>query len=815
MGWEQGTGNSGLEQLTGIGIPDGGASRIVCAAFAAFRTVDSLAGSKETVMGERATRSRSVRRGGLIGAAIAACIAGTAIYTAGEGLAASHWARITGPDSALLQRMFDVEDARATDSASFATLNEGLRSADAETRRIAARAFGRMERAAGLGAVRSVLDDPSPAVRAEAVNAIAQIVGGETRRARTASDSTAAERAVIAAVGILTGMIGHESDLDVRGVILRSAARFPYRTASAAVSGLSSVVTAAGAPTARPGVAQSYFARAYSLDALLRRNPALRTDATVIAAVSALDGASSAQGDSGPRAWTREARVLRASARGRILSIAQPDPNAIASIQRGFVRDFADPDAQVRRQTIALIPTATALGDSVRTRLVDAALRDPSFHVRVEAVRAYARRPNASCPPLVAATRDANPHVALTAIDAIPSVAECRDASTSANRLAELARSIPAREPSRVAGRGSWHAGAHAIVSLARLAPEKARPILGTLVTHPTWQVRMYAATAAGALGDTAGLARLAADQADNVRDAAINSLLTLVQPSAANVAPRVNRTAWADSIFTAQLARRDYQLVLNAARALERAAPSPRVRDALFASLERITAERSETSRDPRMEILDRIESAAGADQSSRLRPYLSDFDSAVAERAAAILTTWGVSGVVASPRAAPPLPVSLRELAVLRDARVRITMQPRSGGGSFELRLFPDEAPATIARFVSLARRGYYNGLTFHRMATNFVIQGGSPGANEYVGHDRFMRDELGLRSHARGTLGISTRGRDTGDAQIFVNLVDNFRLDHDYTVFAEVVRGLDVVDGILEGDVIARVEVVTGRR
>jgi cyclophilin family peptidyl-prolyl cis-trans isomerase len=123
----------------------------------------------------------------------------------------------------------------------------------------------------------------------------------------------------------------------------------------------------------------------------------------------------------------------------------------------------------------------------------------------------------------------------------------------------------------------------------------------------------------------------------------------------------------------------------------------------------------------------------------------------------------------------------------------------------------LFGDEAPATIARFVRLARQGAYNGLTFHRVVPNFVIQGGSPGANEYMGDGPFMRDEVGLRTHARGTLGISTRGRDTGDAQIFVNVADNPRLDHNYTVFAEVTTGMDVVDGILEGDVIERVDVL----
>lgn len=92
---------------------------------------------------------------------------------------------------------------------------------------------------------------------------------------------------------------------------------------------------------------------------------------------------------------------------------------------------------------------------------------------------------------------------------------------------------------------------------------------------------------------------------------------------------------------------------------------------------------------------------------------------------------------------------------------------------------------------------------------MAPNFVIQGGSPGANEFAGAPRYLRDEVGL--HKRGTVGISTRGRDTGDAQFFVNLVDSPRLDHQYTVFGTVTSGMETVDAILEGDVIERIELV----
>jgi len=87
--------------------------------------------------------------------------------------------------------------------------------------------------------------------------------------------------------------------------------------------------------------------------------------------------------------------------------------------------------------------------------------------------------------------------------------------------------------------------------------------------------------------------------------------------------------------------------------------------------------------------------------------------------------------------------------------------------------------------------------------------VVQGGSPRANEYGGHGAYTRDELGLRVQTRGTVGVSTRGRDTGDGQIYVNLIDNVRLDHDYTLLGIVVSGMDVVDRVLEGDVIEAAE------
>jgi cyclophilin family peptidyl-prolyl cis-trans isomerase len=159
--------------------------------------------------------------------------------------------------------------------------------------------------------------------------------------------------------------------------------------------------------------------------------------------------------------------------------------------------------------------------------------------------------------------------------------------------------------------------------------------------------------------------------------------------------------------------------------------------------------------------------------------------------------------TAAVPTPLAEPPVPTAL-QLRDIHGATIEM-----ADGGVIELRLFPFDAPTNSWRFARLARAGWFDGLTFHRVVPFFVVQGGSPLANEYVGDGPFTRDELGLENR-RGTVGVSTRGRDTGDGQLYVNTVDNVRLDHDYTVFAEVVRGMDVVDRMQEGARIRRVTV-----
>ena len=309
----------------------------------------------------------------------------------------------------------------------------------------------------------------------------------------------------------------------------------------------------------------------------------------------------------------------------------------------------------------------------------------------------------------------------------------------------------------------SWHAGAHAAVALARIAPEQARARLGGLAAHPDWHVRVYAARAAAVLTDTAHLRALARDRDGNVQEAAIDALAKLVGHGA-------------DDVYLAALNGHEPQAVRAAALALKDS-PVPGARAAANAAFERWVRRASESERDVRVALLEAAGRPAGDD-----RPPLPAFD----------------------------LPPDAVALALGQDVRVRVTMSPEAGGGSFVVRLRGDVAPMMAGRVLALVREGYYDGGNWHRVEPDFVIQGGGPGANEYVGHARYLRDELGTVAHPRGTVAMSTRGHDTGDAQWFINLRDNPRLLRDYTVFAEVVEGIGVVDGILEGDVVASMRV-----
>lgn len=415
---------------------------------------------------------------------------------------------------------------------------------------------------------------------------------------------------------------------------------------------------------------------------------------------------------------------------------------------------------------------------------------DPAWRLRYRALTA-----RSDCATLRAAMADSAWAVRLRALDLVGR--DCASDAVIMRTVKEWAGSPPPTSQRRRGG-VSWHPAAHAIVALARMAPAEARVVLPLALSTPVPWTRAYAARAAGILRDTAALKHLAGDANNNVKEAGIDALSSVAGHAG-------------DDEFLAALGASGYQAVRAAARALK---GSPRSGDVAMAALttaRRLRADSSETSRDARMAVMELLGEFATAGQVPDLIPLATDFDCTVANTAASIVRKLRATAV---PHCTP-LPIALApdaaSLALGAAVRIRVTLADSSGGGSFVVHLRGDVAPIMAARILALARSGYYNGLTWHRVEPDFVVQGGGLGANEYMGNPRFMRDELGTVPHVRGTVGMSTRGPDTGDAQWFFNLRENRRLDRDYTVFAEVVEGIDVIDGIVEGDVIARMDVL----
>jgi len=662
-----------------------------------------------------------------------------------------------------------AEDRRAPTAHDVATIRAGLRSRDLDTARVAVRALGRLERPELITDIIPLLKSPLPEIRAEAANAVAQAAQGlkysaATRTAavrRTGGVKTStAPTAVDTAASALAARLGLEAEASVRGALCQAIGRLPYTTAEQAAHAEATLLEALAhedSTDGRLGVAQGFE----SLVRITQKFAAPSADAvgrlTDLASGSATNGA---------------ARIRRLALEALITADAVSD--ALVA------RAAADPDAQLRRLAVRATTTPRRKSDGdVSDRVLKKALADTASTVRMEALRAVTIRNKGmepACAAAAAAVGDHDPQVALVALDQL---APC---SSSADAIAALEQA--AADISRAGVRPpTWHRPAHAIVALAGAAPDRARAVLGSFVASPIWQVRMYAARAAAALNDRAALEKLADDADDNVCEAAIGGLSKVAGHGA-------------DAIYRAALGRHGYQAIREAALALTYTHASsdghdaagdgqkagtvpPEIIAALKSRLEQLNAEGHDNSRDARAAIVDALDSyGVRVDRLKPVRDAALDSD------------------------------LTAEELRRLSSARARVTMR---GLGVFELALFTSQAPATVVRFAHLADEGYYNGLTFHRVVPNFVIQGGSPGANEYVGDARYMRDEVGLWPHVRGAVGISTRGRDTGDAQIFIDLVDNPRLDHEYTVFAQVLSGMDVVDRVLEGDVIEKVEIV----
>ncbi|WP_094227904.1 peptidylprolyl isomerase [Methanolobus psychrotolerans] len=131
----------------------------------------------------------------------------------------------------------------------------------------------------------------------------------------------------------------------------------------------------------------------------------------------------------------------------------------------------------------------------------------------------------------------------------------------------------------------------------------------------------------------------------------------------------------------------------------------------------------------------------------------------------------------------------------------------------GNIVLELFEKDAPKTVANFEKLIKEGFYDGLTFHRVLPNFVIQGGCPKGNGTGGPGYSIKCETkgNPRKHGKGALSMAHAGKDTGGSQFFITHSPQPHLDGVHTVFGQVIEGMEVVNRIKAKDVMRKVTIV----
>lgn len=135
------------------------------------------------------------------------------------------------------------------------------------------------------------------------------------------------------------------------------------------------------------------------------------------------------------------------------------------------------------------------------------------------------------------------------------------------------------------------------------------------------------------------------------------------------------------------------------------------------------------------------------------------------------------------------------------------------KTNKGDIEGTLFASKAPVTVANYLNLAKRGYYDGITFHRVIPNFMIQGGDPTGTGAGGPGYTFEDEVktGLKHDKPGIFSMANRGPATNGSQFFITHLPTPHLDGKHTVFGEVTKGQDVVNAITQGDKIVGIEIL----
>jgi HEAT repeat protein/cyclophilin family peptidyl-prolyl cis-trans isomerase len=432
-----------------------------------------------------------------------------------------------------------------------------------------------------------------------------------------------------------------------------------------------------------------------------------------------------------------------------------------------------------------------ALKDRAALPVLAPLLSGGERNVLIETVRALGRIGDpASATPLLKIIGDAaaDPQVRLEAVSAIGSLHAPEVGDALLDVLADPSPPV----------RGA------ALRSLAAFDAENFIFVLSGLDPDPHWSVRAALATVLGTLPLDNALPRLEAlmnDSDQRVIPSVIASLVKLKTPSAPALLidklkadDPVVRAAAADGLgelkpangaaALAEAYRFGQRDAMYNARAAALAAITKYGAAAATPVLRAAFADKDWAVRVRAVRLLKQLDAAAGADADAQIRPA----------------PTTVAADVYAAPRLVSP---SVSTQAYLDTDR-----------GTIQIELAVIDAPLTVENFITLARKGYFNGLSVHRVVPDFVVQDGDPRGDGEGGPGYSIRDELNERPYLRGTVGMALDPwPDTGGSQYFIVHSPQPHLDAKYTVFGRVIAGMDVVDKIQQGDVIRFVRIWDG--
>jgi len=458
---------------------------------------------------------------------------------------------------------------------------------------------------------------------------------------------------------------------------------------------------------------------------------------------------------------------------------------------------------------------------TLRPVLVAAASSDDPLSRALAARGLGALKDAADVEVLASLSRDVDESVAVAALRALAVAGDPRGVSAAAAALASNSltlkwdalqalaslppeRSLRAKVVSYVGHERPWMRAA-ALRALARIDRDDFALVLSGLDPDPDWSVRAALATALGEAGTEVSVGILFAMLKDED---------PRVLPSVLE-AMRKARGSDASDTLRRHLDHPDFAVRAAAAEGLA-ALKTTGLTPALAACYRRSLGDPEIDARVALVEALAvQLDDAARAAMRSVVQ---GDPSRVVRGRAAAALKALGETPPPVGPEGADRPPLDYREAMA--------PYEPFPGGrlytprafihtklGRIEIHLDIVQAPLASARFINLARRGFYDGLTFHRVVPGFVTQGGCPRGDGNGGPGYALRSEVGQRPYGRGVVGMALSGKDTGGSQFFITLAPSPQLDGGYTAFGSVASGMDVIERIRPGDVIEKIEIWDG--